>query len=236
MQKSQKHHADLSKITCGFVQQKPAVLSKRIRRFVENGSLRNMYIPENRPDVFSILHLFGSYPEHPGLSKAPQRPHICRKRQLTLPAIVEKLSHICPTASLRCRNLPRNCRQNPRIGRNVFLHLIVCQAVVCSSIRLYTIFIPISIFIFYSLYYKLIIRIERAFLCFKEKRIRKYPTLYSTNAGVSAFFDFRQIGEVFLCERILSILIDMNTITCTEKADAGTLVFDKCGYFLPFSL
>lgn len=50
------------------------------------------------------------------------------------------------------------------------------------------------------------------------------------------FFDFRQTGEFFLCERILSILIDMNTITCMEKANAGTLVFDKSGCFLPFSL
>lgn len=166
MQKSQKHHTDLSKTTCGFVQQEPAVLSKRTRRFVENGSLRNMYIPENTSDVIFILHLFGSYPERPGLSKAPQCPHICQKRQLTLPIIVERLSHVRPTASLRCRNLPRNCLQNPRIGRNIFLHLIVCQSVACSDMRLYTIFIPISIFIFYSLYYKLIIRIERVLLCF----------------------------------------------------------------------
>lgn len=127
-------------------------------------------------------------PRTPRFVESATEPHICQKRQLTLPAIVEKLSHICPTASLCCRNLPRNCRQNPRIGRNIFLHLIVCQAVACSDIRLYTIFIPISIFIFYSLCYKLIIRIERAFLCFKEKRFRKYPTLYSTNAGVSALF------------------------------------------------
>lgn len=60
--------------------------------------------------------------------------------------------------------------------------------------------------------------------------------LYSTNAGVSAFFDFRQTGEFFLCERILTILIDMNTITCMEKTNARTLVFDKSGCFLPFSL
>ena len=208
MQKSQKHHADLSKITCGFVQQKPAVLSKRIRRFVENGSLRNMYIPGNRPDVFSILHLFGSYPEHPGLSKAPQRPHICRKRQLTLPAIVEKLSHICPTASLRCRNLPRNCRQNPRIGRNVFLHLIVCQAVACSSIRLYTIFIPISIFIFYSLYYKLIIRIERVFIMFLKRNGSGNTPLFIRQIRVFLrFLIFDKPGSSFFANAYSAFLL-----------------------------
>ena len=159
MRTCRKHHADLSSRNRWFCRKEYADLSK-------TAASGTCTFQKNRPDVISILHLFGSYPEYPGLSKATQCPHICRKRQLTLPIIVENLSHVCPIASLRCRNLSHDCRQNPRIGRNNFLHLIVCQAVACSDMRLYTIFIPISIFIIYSLCYKLIIRIERVLLCF----------------------------------------------------------------------
>lgn len=129
-----KHHADLSSRNRWFCRKEYADLSK-------TAASGTCTFQKNRPDVIFILHLFGSYPQYPGLSKVPQCPHICRKRQLTLPIIVENLSHVCPIASLRCRNLPHNCRQNPRIGRNKFLHLIVCQAIACSDMRLYTIFI-----------------------------------------------------------------------------------------------
>lgn len=114
-----KQHADLSSRKRRFCRKEHADLSK----MAASGTC-----------TFQKTHLmsFSSciYLEHiqnaPICRKRHSIPHICQKRQLTLPIIVERLPHVRPTSSLRCRNLPRNCRQNPRIGRNQFLHLIVC--------------------------------------------------------------------------------------------------------------
>lgn len=149
MQICRKEYAKMPKTPCGFVENTMRICPAETGGFVEKNTpiCRKQRPQENVHSRKTDLMSFSSciYLDHthntPVCRKCHSAPHICRKRQLTLPIIVENLSHVCPIASLRCRNLPHNCRQNPRIGRNKFLHLIVCQAIACSDMRLYTIFI-----------------------------------------------------------------------------------------------